>query len=302
MTREIFARPGEVRPDLTRTVLARGGRRVLVTDSVSFAARARPADVVVTGSHGGLSAGEYARRFGLGFLVCNDAGVGRNGAGVAGLRALDETGVLGVAVGHRSARIGDGADGWACGVITFVNETARGSGLRRGTSLREAVGGFLDRPAPVPAPVPGPAPGGGEATKGRPMLRQVVHEEEGRKVIVMDSISLIGPGDVGHVVVAGSNGGMAAAAAARAFKGALVVLNDAGIGKDEAGVAGVRALDADAIPAVAVGHLSAEISDGRDTWENGVLSCVNETAARAGLAAGQPVRAAVLGLLEASHG
>jgi hypothetical protein len=43
------------------------------------------------------------------------------------------------AVSHASAQIGDGADGAARGVLSFVNETARGLGLAEGMSCRAAL-------------------------------------------------------------------------------------------------------------------------------------------------------------------
>lgn len=122
-------------PARPRVVLNAAGQRVTVMDSVSYATAANAGQVIVTGSHGGTSAGEYARRFGVSCLVANDAGFGKNGAGVAGLKEIDAAAIAGVAVGHESARIGDGTDVWEHGVITFVNETAG----RRGFTVTARV-------------------------------------------------------------------------------------------------------------------------------------------------------------------
>lgn len=126
------------------------------------------------------------------------------------------------------------------------------------------------------------------------MLRKVVHTGPRRTVIVMDSLSQVEDADRDQIVVAASNGGAASGAAARRVGLGCVVLNDAGIGKDRAGIAGVVALDDVGIPALTVSHTSAEISNGIDTWENGVVSFVNETAARAGFAVGDRVRDAIM--------
>ncbi|MFD4250140.1 hypothetical protein ACFWQL_10410 [Amycolatopsis thermoflava] len=118
------------------TVLRHGGLSVAVMDSIAFATGEHAGQAIVTGSHGGASAGEYARRCGVAAVACNDAGIGKDKAGVAGLAALD--GVVGVAVGHDTARIGDGHDTWANGIISYVNESAREAGIRVGEPLSAA--------------------------------------------------------------------------------------------------------------------------------------------------------------------
>lgn len=115
------------------------GIRVLVTDSISYASREHAGHVVVSGSHGGTSAGEYTREYGLAVVVCNDAGGGKNDAGLAGLKLVDARGIIGIAVGHDSARIGDGRDAWEHGVVSFVNETAAANGVRCGHPVKEEI-------------------------------------------------------------------------------------------------------------------------------------------------------------------
>ena len=66
-----------------------------------------------------------------------------------------------------------------------------------------------------------------------------------------------------------------------------VVLHDAGIGLDEAGVAGLAYLEGMACPAAAVAHTSARIGDGSDVAGRGVVSRVNAPAAELGCAPGQ---------------
>ena len=129
------------------------------------------------------------------------------------------------------------------------------------------------------------------------MDKRVVHEAGAIRVVAMDSVSIIGAEDVGHVIVAASNGGAASGMLALDFRCPAFFFNDAGIGKDEAGVVGIHMLDEAGVPAGVVGHRSARISDGVDTWENGVLSAVNRAAAAAGFAVGTPLKAAVLRFL-----
>ena len=116
-----------------------------------------------------------------------------------------------------------------------------------------------------------------------------------RKVIAMDSISYVDAADAGHIVVSASHGGASSAEYAKQQKLAAVFFNDAGIGKDEAGIAALPLLK---VPAGAVSHLSARIGDAADTWQNGVLSHVNEPARASGLKAGMRLQDAVKMLLD----
>jgi hypothetical protein len=86
---------------------------------------------------------------------------------------------------------------------------------------------------------------------------------------------------------------LAARAGARA-----VVLNDAGIGKHSAGISGVLWLAGLGIPAVAIDYRSARIADGDDMMQSGVVSTVNEVAARSGCLPGHTCRQVVKCLVE----
>ncbi len=105
--------------------------------------------------------------------------------------------------------------------------------------------------------------------------------------ILLDSITSAGPGHRGRVVVAGSHGGRYCGyLAARA--GVLgVILNDAAIGRDEAGIASLGYLDPLGIPAAAVAHDSARIGDGEDMYARGRISHRNEAARVLGCEPGQ---------------
>ena len=53
--------------------------------------------VLVAGSHAGVIAAYYAARAGAGAVLLNDAGVGKDGAGIAGLAYLDAIGMAAAA-------------------------------------------------------------------------------------------------------------------------------------------------------------------------------------------------------------
>jgi hypothetical protein len=75
-----------------------------------------------------------------------------------------------------------------------------------------------------------------------------------------------------------------------------VFFSDAGIGLDRAGIARLPTLDARGMIGATVSAMSAEIGNARSAFEDGILSFVNETARRAGLAPGQRLREAAAAL------
>ncbi len=106
------------------------------------------------------------------------------------------------------------------------------------------------------------------------------------QVVLLDSITQLRAVDSGAVAVSGSHGGTSAASFALAVPLALAIFNDAGVGKDRAGVIGLAQLEARGLPAATVGHLTARIGDAQDSWDSGVISHVNDGASRLGLKPG----------------
>ena len=125
------------------------------------------------------------------------------------------------------------------------------------------------------------------------MLKQTVRHEGDRPVVLVDSITKVDESDAGAIVVSASHGGQSSGEFALAVPLAAVFFNDAGIGKDEAGIAGLAMLDARGVPACAVGHESGRIGDAADMWAHGLLSRVNAAAAGRGAAPGMTVQEAV---------
>lgn len=114
--------------------------------------------------------------------------------------------------------------------------------------------------------------------------------------VLLDSISHVGPEHAGRVVVTGSHGGAAAADFVRPIAVAGLVFNDAGAGKDDAGLHALETLAARDVPAVAVAHTSARIGEAKDTLESGFVSAMNVPAAARGITAGMAAREVVLRL------
>lgn len=113
---------------------------VRLMDSITQVEARDAGGVAVSGSHGGTSSGRYALSVPLALACFNDAGVGKDGAGIEALRMLQAQGRAGLAVSHLSARIGDAADTWASGVISHVNAAAAALGLAPGQRLCEVLG------------------------------------------------------------------------------------------------------------------------------------------------------------------
>jgi hypothetical protein len=109
---------------------------IIVADSITRVGPEADGAVVVNGSHGGVYAAYLAAKLHAIAAIFNDAGVGRDRAGIGGLDYLQELGMPAATVGHQTARIGDGADMLAHGVITYANALAASLGVGAGQSCR----------------------------------------------------------------------------------------------------------------------------------------------------------------------
>ncbi len=240
----------------------------LLADSVTKLAGAE-GRVVVTGSHGGVFAARLALRAGCRASVFNDAGVGLDEAGIGGLAWLDHVNMAAAAVDHRSAPIGNARKMLEAGILSHVNTAARTLGVAPGMSCAEAVA-LLDR-APAAQ---------GDAADIREAREELEPVPGGRRLILVDSASLVLPEDAGQVVVTGSHGAIFGGDPANALKAdaALALFNDAGGGATSR----LPALEARGVAAATVAAMSARIGDARSTWKDGTLSAWNGPAARLG--------------------
>lgn len=98
-------------------------RQLHVLDSITQITSAMGDTVIVSGSHGGVSSASYVVKAPNKPLAVffNDAGVGKDRAGIEALNITNELGVMAFAYGHESARIGDANDGLNNGLITHAN-------------------------------------------------------------------------------------------------------------------------------------------------------------------------------------
>ncbi len=129
------------------------------------------------------------------------------------------------------------------------------------------------------------------------MLKAEVAKGKGGRVIVMDSITKVEPEDKGSIVVSASHGGASSGEFALEVPLKAAFFNDAGVGKDDAGIVALEMLQAHGVAAGTVAHTTARIGDSRDMWENGVISHVNAAARALGLTTGAKLRAALTELI-----
>lgn len=111
---------------------------VVLLDSITQVDASHAGLCVVTGSHGGVSAARYASAVAARVYAFNDAGVGKDSAGIAALGLLDTRGLAAVTVSHDSARIGEARDSWDSGIISHRNAAAGRLGVQPGARLSEA--------------------------------------------------------------------------------------------------------------------------------------------------------------------
>ncbi len=257
---------------------------IVVADTITKLPSQAAGAVVVSGSHGGRYPGYLAAKAGLRAVILCDAGIGLDEAGIGALPYLEGWGIAAAAVSHLSCRIGDTADMLARGRISRANAVASRLGVEPGMATGDAAA--LLEAAPLVAAEP---PSLGES-------RGEVAEAGPRRILLLDSAALVRPEDAGCIVVTGSHGGLVGGDPAMALRtdGFAAVYNDAGIGIEEAGIRRLPALDRRGIAALTVAAASARIGEARSSFEQGIVSAVNETAARLGAEVGRPARPLLL--------
>ncbi|NQT05207.1 MAG: hypothetical protein HQ577_04275 [Dehalococcoidia bacterium] len=124
-------------------------------------------------------------------------------------------------------------------------------------------------------------------------VHKVVREAGGLRIVIADSATSITEDNKNDIVVNGSHCGANIAPdyiLPNGTRGSIG--NDAGTGLENAGVASLSSLDKHGIPAAAVAAMSAEIGVGQSTYNEGVISAVNEVARKMGVTVGMSAKEA----------
>ena len=243
----------------------------IICDSVTTLGADANDAAVLSGSHGGTYAAFLAAEAGVRAIILNDAGVGRDDAGIAGLALLEDIGTPAAAVSHLSARIGDGEDAHRRGIISHVNSCALGLGVEPGMPAREALRLLQAHRGAARVNL---------KRRSEHRAAMAVGDAALPALVLIDSASQVTPHDAGRIVVTGSHGALLGGRPATALKvqAFAAIFNDAGVGIDNAGISRLPALDERGIAAATVGAWTARIGDGRSTFEDGVISHLNRTA------------------------
>jgi hypothetical protein len=277
---------------LLHIVYAGAEGRILVTDSCTYCdERVTTTDVIIAGSFAGEIAAAMALRRGARAFLGNAAGIGRDGADVSGLTLGQRLGAPAAALSEQSACLGNGLDSYAHGVIARVNELARALGVRQDMSCMEAATLLLKAPLGVV----------GRGSEYFDNHREIVYDGPEGQVTTMISVSFATAENAGQVICAGSHTASVTGhyVTAYDFPVAGVICNDAGVGKDQSGIAGLEILNRAGIPAASVAAISACIGSGTSTYEHGMISHCNAVAQGRGVRPGQPAKEACLALLTA---
>ncbi|MCW3787267.1 hypothetical protein [Plebeiibacterium sediminum] len=247
--------------------------------------------ILVCGSHcgGNRALAAQVKYCHVQAVFLNSAGVGKNHAGIRGLNHYEAENVLACAVDQNSAEIGISLDTWESGIISHMNPKAEAAGIQIGDSVKEAVHKLssiiqitssTEKNEAADSPVKDET----KNSSSKPELKvQTQTQIDGIDITVTDSITFLNENNAGDIVICGSHGGMSAGHYAQKRGVKAVFFNDAGIGKNNAGVKSLESLSEAGILACTVDCMSAEIFNGQDILDNGIITVCNVLAKDRGI-------------------
>jgi hypothetical protein len=248
--------------------------KIMTVASCSNVRAEHRAQVVVSGSYGGRYNAFNAAKWPVRGVIMNDAGIGKDKAGIVGLEFLDRIDLAAATADAQTCHIGDGDHMLAHGLISHVNRAAAALGCAPGQSVRDCAERL--RAASVPTVLPPPITEG-----ARFVMRDVPAEPV---LVCADSIGMLQPDDAGRIVVTASHGALSGGRPDNVVPSGIhaIFFSDAGGGMDGAGIARLADLERRGIVAGATSADSAPIGDSRALYRDGILSYVNGPASRRG--------------------
>ncbi len=106
-------------------------------------------------------------------------------------------------------------------------------------------------------------------------------------ILIVDTVTKLDRAAFGKVAIAASHGGIYAGYLAARCGVRGVILHDAGVGKDRAGISSLPYLEGLGIACATVDFTTARIGSGADMAARGIISHINNSARSAGCAPGQ---------------
>ena len=269
----------------------KSGTPILLADSITHVPdQSLIPPVVICGSHGGWAAAVFAAQKRVKGVIFNDAGGGKDRAGIAGIFFLEKQGIYAATVDAFTARIGIAGETEA-GIISHVNAMAEVAGIRPGIPARKAAEIMREAPSLKTAE-------GSRAHEEFEEKMTVIHSSPvGFRIVTMDSNSMVTPENRNDIILTGSHGGLVGAAPAVKYPVIAAFYNDAGIGKENAGITRLPWFQKAGIIAAAVDAATARIGIGIETYETGIISHANELALEMGIAPGMRARDAAWRIL-----
>ena len=251
--------------------------RIVALDSSSYLDLhpTGPTDVIVVGSYCGtrILAPMFTR--GIRAVIATDAGIGKDEAGISGLKHGEQLGVPVAAIAAMSAETSNGRS-TLLGEISRANAQARALGVAVGMVAYEAAARLAEAPSGKPMPTP----------LGAEEAPVVVEQTPSGRIWASPGTTAIKDQVPNDVICSGANSSRVFSDGVLCIAAKGAIANDAGIAKNNTAVEGVKLLGERGIPAATVATMSARIGEGLSTWNDGIISIVNPVAATRGVRVG----------------
>lgn len=237
-------------------------------------------DVVVAASYSGVLCARMVMSAKPKAVIGLDCGIGKDGAGIAGLWFYEALGVPAAAADTNTAEMGNGLDLYRNGIVSRVNDYAQRLGIAPGMKAKDVAEAFKT---------------GALAPDNFDPTRRLLIEtnDKGRSVVCTDSIAFALPEDRElNVLCTAGHTGRSVVDYFRQFRPWGFICSDGGIGKNNSGISALQEVERYGIAGASVDALTARMGDGQSTYFDGVISAVNSVAAKRGVNVGQTAREA----------
>jgi hypothetical protein len=246
-----------------------GDARIVTMPSAYYVDATNRGDVAINSSFVGIWPARIMAEHEPRALIGVDCGIGKDGAGIAGIWYLEALGIPAVAAAVADVLLLDGADVYAHGKVSRRNDLAADCGVEEGMSIRAAADLLLENEPAAIDP------------RERNHRTVALEHESGRKIVCTDSIAYFLPEDQGQNVLC--TGGFAGIPNIIRASPRALICSDGGRGRDDSGLAGLAA----PFPVATVDVQTARMGDGLSTFHEGTISACNAEAEAHGVRVGQ---------------